>query len=282
MGTNFHQGKFTLIALAGFLFIQAFSCLAQDGELLFKSHCAACHSIGKGKLVGPDLVGISEKRSFDWQVSFIRSSQNLISSGDADAVAIAKEYYNMLMPDFSGTDEEIKAIIHFLDKSSGLQESVSESVKDTVKIYPGNIDTGRMYMEGSLTFNNKGASCIACHHVNFTGAKQGGLLAKELTSSYKTSGGDAGLNAIIDNSPFPSMKIAYQNNTITPQEIAHITAYLKASSETNTGLTTVLFTDTIIIALFLAAFLLFIIGALYSKRKKESVNRAVMARQSRF
>jgi cytochrome c2 len=34
---------------------------AQDeGEKIFRMNCGACHSVGKGKLVGPDLLGVLE------------------------------------------------------------------------------------------------------------------------------------------------------------------------------------------------------------------------------
>ncbi|MBK6892875.1 MAG: c-type cytochrome [Flavobacteriales bacterium] len=35
---------------------------AQDGEKIFKQNCGACHMIGR-RLVGPDLTGITDKRS---------------------------------------------------------------------------------------------------------------------------------------------------------------------------------------------------------------------------
>jgi hypothetical protein len=37
--------------------------------------------------MGPDLIGINQKRSEEWLISFIKSSQTMIKSGDADAVS---------------------------------------------------------------------------------------------------------------------------------------------------------------------------------------------------
>ena len=37
------------------------SALAQDGEALFKQNCAACHKVGGGRLVGPDLISLTTK-----------------------------------------------------------------------------------------------------------------------------------------------------------------------------------------------------------------------------
>ncbi len=36
--------------------------LAQDGEQLFQQ-CKACHTIGQGKLLGPDLLDISKDKT---------------------------------------------------------------------------------------------------------------------------------------------------------------------------------------------------------------------------
>lgn len=45
------------------------------GETLFKQVCAACHTKVGGKLVGPDLKGIYQKRSEGWIIPWIRNSQ---------------------------------------------------------------------------------------------------------------------------------------------------------------------------------------------------------------
>src|SRR5581483_6674649 len=46
---------------------------ADDGQAIFTSKCAACHTIGKGKTVGPDLKGVTSKESHDWLVKWISS-----------------------------------------------------------------------------------------------------------------------------------------------------------------------------------------------------------------
>lgn len=79
--------------------------------------CAACHTIGEGKLIGPDLKGITEKRDEAWLIDFIRSSQTMIKNGDEEAVKLFDEY-KIPMPDNKMTDEEIKEILTFIRNSS--------------------------------------------------------------------------------------------------------------------------------------------------------------------
>ncbi|MBM3435704.1 MAG: cytochrome c, partial [Bacteroidetes bacterium] len=50
--------------------------------------CTACHTIGKGKLIGPDLKGVNDRHNEAWLLSFIRSSQTMIKNGDPVAVKL--------------------------------------------------------------------------------------------------------------------------------------------------------------------------------------------------
>ena len=64
---------------------------------LFES-CARCHTIGKGRLIGPDLAGIKEKHSEEWLIKFIQASDLVIASGDTAALRLFKENENLPMP----------------------------------------------------------------------------------------------------------------------------------------------------------------------------------------
>jgi cytochrome c2 len=93
-----------------------------SGVTLYKANCAACHNIGKGKLVGPDLKGISDRRQEAWLLKWIKSSQSLVKSGDPDAVAVFNENNKIAMQDFpSLSDEQIKSILDYIkNEGSGL------------------------------------------------------------------------------------------------------------------------------------------------------------------
>ncbi len=96
--------------LAFFLF---FTVKAQDAPPEW-SVCGACHTIGKGRLVGPDLKGVNDKYEEAWLISFIRSSQTMVKSGDKDAVKIFDEY-KIPMPDNANlTDDQIKGILSYI------------------------------------------------------------------------------------------------------------------------------------------------------------------------
>lgn len=76
------------------------------GEELFKSLCAACHKRYK-KMTGPALFGVADKYEREWLYSWIKNSNAMIASGDAQAVAIYEEYNKTAMnafPQLSNAD----------------------------------------------------------------------------------------------------------------------------------------------------------------------------------
>ena len=58
-----------LIALV--LFTSPIALHAQDGQAIFNARCAACHSIGNGRLVGPDLKGVATKYKPEYLTKWI-------------------------------------------------------------------------------------------------------------------------------------------------------------------------------------------------------------------
>ena len=91
---------------------------AANGEKTFKSICAACHTVGKGKLVGPDLSGVNGRRNQAWLLSFIKSSQSMVKKGDPVAVKLFNEFNKIPMPDQNLTDAQIKDVLAYIGSLS--------------------------------------------------------------------------------------------------------------------------------------------------------------------
>lgn len=89
--------------------------------------CKVCHTIGGGKLVGPDLKGISDIRDEAWLISFIQNSQEMIESGDELAVKVFNDNLKIPMPNHDLTDDEVRGILLLIDNDGKLAEGeVSE------------------------------------------------------------------------------------------------------------------------------------------------------------
>ncbi len=80
---------------------------------LFES-CARCHSIGAGKLIGPDLLGIKTRHTEEWLIKFIQASDSLIALGDTSANRLFDENEKLPMPRHDYSDDEVKSLINFI------------------------------------------------------------------------------------------------------------------------------------------------------------------------
>ena len=87
---------------------------AEAGQELFKDHCAACHTIGKGKLVGPDLAGVTSRREAGWLQRQIKEPDRLIAEKDPIALQLLREADDVEMPPPEISSEQVVAIIAFL------------------------------------------------------------------------------------------------------------------------------------------------------------------------
>lgn len=108
----------------------------EEGKTIFTTRCAACHSINK-ILTGPALAGIGKRRSMDWIISFIQSSQSMVKGGDPDAVTLFEKFNKVPMPDHADlTPEKIKSVVDYIQSQSqpGVDEKKSIGKKMTKKI----------------------------------------------------------------------------------------------------------------------------------------------------
>ena len=84
---------------------------AQKGKLAFESKCLACHSIGGGDKLGPDLHGASKRHDDAWLTRWLKSPDQMLQS-DATAKALL-EKWKLPMPNQGLSDEEIKQYIAY-------------------------------------------------------------------------------------------------------------------------------------------------------------------------
>ncbi len=252
-----------------------------QGEAIFKKTCVACHTINKGRLVGPDLANIQQRRSDDWLNKFIKSSQTVINSGDSTAVAIFEEYNKLPMPDQALSDNDVKLVLNYIS-SLGEQPAIDTIDASSIlsDITKDDIIRGEDLFEGSVPFENGGPSCFSCHNVSNKTILPGGLLAKDLTTVFSRMN-EAGINSIISNSPFPAMSTAYVNKNISEQEKKQLIAFLFFSDRNRPHEIESSFEATLFVAAILGIIILLsIFYTMWFRTKKRSVNYFYFERQS--
>ncbi|MCC6252730.1 MAG: respiratory nitrate reductase subunit gamma [Bacteroidia bacterium] len=110
------SNKLIFMLLMTIVLIVPYKSMAKTGQEIYKELCAACHTLTDKRLVGPGFAGVTERRSEDWLISWIKDSQAMVKAGDKDAVAIFEEYNKTPMPGYASqlSDDEIKDLLKFL------------------------------------------------------------------------------------------------------------------------------------------------------------------------
>lgn len=85
----------------------------ESGKQLFKTNCAACHKL-EGKLIGPELLGIGEKRDADWLKLWIKDNNALVASGDKLAKEVADSNPAAMTPFPQFSEQDIENLLKYL------------------------------------------------------------------------------------------------------------------------------------------------------------------------
>jgi protein SCO1/2 len=88
--------------------------ISNRGRYIFGSQCAACHTIGHGDKIGPDLFGVASVRETEWLRRFIAESDKVIAEKDPIAMALYKKYKQVNMPNTRLTPEDVNELVKFL------------------------------------------------------------------------------------------------------------------------------------------------------------------------
>ena len=86
--------------------------LAEKGKATFNQKCTACHMANR-KLIGPAMKGIYERRSPEWVMNMLLNPAEMLKK-DPVAIALLKEYNNIMMLNQNLTNEEARSISEYL------------------------------------------------------------------------------------------------------------------------------------------------------------------------
>jgi len=90
-----------------------------SGRYVFSSKCAACHGVGSGDKIGPDLAGVANSRDRQWLARYIAAPESVRNAGDPIAAQLAAKYKQVRMPNLQLSDRQIQDVIAYLAAAGG-------------------------------------------------------------------------------------------------------------------------------------------------------------------
>lgn len=192
----------------------------------YEQNCAACHSIGAGRVVGPDLKDVTQRASRAWLLEFIRNPEARIKAQDAYAVRIMRESDGITMPPYGDlTDPQGELLLNYIEQKSRGGDSARASGAEA-PASAEDILLGRELFEGARRLQNGGVACVACHDA--AGSEtSGGRLGPGLSLVSERLGGRPGLTAWLGNPPTRVMSSTYRPRPFTPAEVQALSAFLE-------------------------------------------------------
>ena len=101
------------------------------GASLFRTRCAACHTIGAGDValpeerrVGPDLLGVTRTRDRAWLARWLADPEKMIAEKDPIIMGLLAKYNGVAMPNMRLNEVEVNALIEHMETESQRVEGV--------------------------------------------------------------------------------------------------------------------------------------------------------------
>ncbi len=200
------------------------------GQQVFQNNCAACHSVGKGALVGPDLKGVTTRRSHEWLQQWITAPDAVLAKKDPYATNLLHQFHDVQMPNLGLSAADVNAVIAYLG-AAGATGAAAPAAASAPAIQ-GNPEAGKELFTGVVRFANGGPPCMACHSVGGIGSLGGGRLAPDLTTVVARFGGAPAVDAFVAGTPTPTMKAVWSKQPLTPEERANVVSFIAQAALT--------------------------------------------------
>lgn len=205
---------------------------AQEAADFFRQNCVSCHTVGGGRLTGPDLKNVTQRKEREWLVEFLQSPQGMMDKGDPYALKLQQEARGVVMPTISGMSKDrAQALLAMLDAESKLPKSQFAGMQISDRPFTAyDISQGKVMFTGDRRLANGGPACISCHTVKGTGALGGGRLAPDLTRVYERLQGRKNMAAWLFAPATPTMSSVFRQHALKPEEILPLVAFFEDSA----------------------------------------------------
>ncbi len=217
------------IAIA-FLLVSG-TAFAQETADYFRQNCTSCHTIGGGRLTGPDLKHVTDRQDRQWLVRFLLDPAGVINAGDPYAAKLVDDARGVIMPKPVGiAKDRAEAILDLIEAESKLETSQFVGLQISSEPFTrADVSRGREYFTGIRPLENRGAACLSCHTVRGVATLGGGRLGPDLSLVYERLEGRKNLSAWLSSPATTTMQPLFKARPLKPEEIHALVAYFEHS-----------------------------------------------------
>ena len=214
--TRAHRGGVRAIAAPLLLILLSISVAAQAPDdpaaRMFTQKCAGCHTVGRGKLSGPDLNTSTTWPTPDLSRAIKTMEPKVGPLSEADIALLAEFLKDPAVKERIKTEEGRAA----------------QAAAATLE--PPSAEIGAGLFAGRQPLANGGAACVACHAVDGSG----GTLGPDLTGVYAKLG-EVPLASACEKANYKIMSAAYRDHPVTKQEALHLTKFFATAGARGGG-----------------------------------------------
>jgi cytochrome c2 len=202
---------------------------AQEASELFRQNCISCHTIGGGRLVGPDLKDVEQRQDRSWLVDFVFDPATKLARGDGYALELKDAAGGVVMPKIAGlTRKQAEGLLDLVAAESLLDQSQFAGLSLGDEPFSAfDIQRGEEYFAGTRPLLNGGPPCLSCHTIGELSGLRGGRLGPDLTRVYERLQGRTNLASWLQAPATEIMRPIYLSKSITSEEIELLVAFLE-------------------------------------------------------
>ncbi len=184
--------------------------MVADGEAVFTKNCAACHTVGGGVLVGPDLAGVTTRRDTEFLKNWITDSAAFAATNE-EAKTLS-EFSPAQMPPFALDSGDMDALLAYLDSTA---ETTTET---TVAAGPRELSAAELDTAKDIYFNR----CAGCH-----GTLRAGATGPNIQPENTLEKGTAALETIITHGLPGGMPAWGDSGVLSPDDVELMANYVQ-------------------------------------------------------
>ncbi len=217
----------------GLSLLSALSGAQQEPSAFFKQNCISCHTIGGGRLVGPDLKNVTSRKDRGWLVQFLQNPKAMMDSGDAYALKLQQDARGVIMPAIPGmTAAQAQAVLDMIAAESKLPRSQFAGMQVSERPFTSqDVANGRAIFLGEKALAGGGPACVSCHTLRGLGGLGGGRLGPDLTRVYERLQGRKPLSAWLAAPVSPTMAPVLKSRPLQSDEILALVALFQDSAQ---------------------------------------------------